>query len=113
MIFRRRSSVSQTQRGAANHRSVQRPSGRRRYGRRQALPVRRERRAQQLCAPVSLFLETIADDTKTVIVVDIPKGDQRPYKTNRGVYYVRTASGRRQATREELLRMFQASESMF
>jgi ATP-dependent DNA helicase RecG len=66
------------------------------------------------CAPpVSLFLETIADDTKTVIVVDIPKGDQRPYKTNRGVYYVRTASGRRQATREELLRMFQASESMF
>jgi ATP-dependent DNA helicase RecG len=63
--------------------------------------------------PVSVALETVVDEAGTVVVVNIPKGDQRPYRTNRGVYYIRTASGRRQASREELLRLFQASESMF
>ncbi len=48
-----------------------------------------------------------------VIVVNIPKGDMRPYRTNRGVYYIRTTSGRRQASREELLRLFQATESLY
>ena len=48
-----------------------------------------------------------------VIVVNIPKGDMRPYHTNRGVYYIRTSSGRRQASREELLRLFQATESLY
>jgi ATP-dependent DNA helicase RecG len=37
----------------------------------------------------------------------------RPYRTNRGVYYIRTTSGRRQVSREELLRLFQATESMY
>lgn len=50
---------------------------------------------------------------KPVIVVNIPKGDMRPYRTNRGVYYIRTSSGRRQASREELLRLFQATESLY
>lgn len=48
-----------------------------------------------------------------VIVVNIPKGEMRPYRTNRGVYYIRTSSGRRQASREELLRLFQATESLY
>ncbi len=48
-----------------------------------------------------------------VVVVNVPQGDQRPYRTNRGVYYIRTTSGRRQASRQELLRLFQASESLF
>jgi ATP-dependent DNA helicase RecG len=63
--------------------------------------------------PVSVSLETVVDEAGTVVVVNIPKGEQRPYRTNRGVYYVRTASGRRQASREELLRLFQATESMY
>lgn len=50
---------------------------------------------------------------KPVIVVNIPKGDMRPYRTNRGIYYIRTSSGRRQASREELLRLFQATESLY
>lgn len=50
---------------------------------------------------------------KTVIVVNVPKGDMRPYRTNRGVHFIRTTSGRRQASREELLRLFQATESLY
>lgn len=64
--------------------------------------------------PVTIVLETIADEQKRIVlVVHVPKGDQRPYRTNRGVYYVRTTSGRRQASREELLRLFQATESLY
>jgi len=51
--------------------------------------------------------------SKAVVIVRIPLGDMRPYSTNQGRYYVRTSSGRRQASREELLRLFQATESLF
>lgn len=62
--------------------------------------------------PITVIQETIILEN-SVVVVNIPKGDQRPYRTNRGVYYIRTSSGRRQASREELLRLFQATESIY
>src|ERR1039458_7348498 len=63
--------------------------------------------------PISISLETVTHDPETVLVVTIPKGDQRPYRTNRGVYYLRTGAGRRPASREEVLRLFQAFERPF
>jgi ATP-dependent DNA helicase RecG len=63
--------------------------------------------------PITLSQEMIKRGAKAVVIVNIAKGEQRPYRTNRGVYFVRTASGRRQASREELLRLFQASESLY
>jgi ATP-dependent DNA helicase RecG len=64
--------------------------------------------------PLTVVQETVrTDGDVVVVVVNVPKGDQRPYRTNRGVYYIRTTSGRRQASRQELLRLFQATESFF
>jgi ATP-dependent DNA helicase RecG len=64
--------------------------------------------------PVTVVQETFhPGEGRTVLVIQIPKGQQRPYRTNRGVYYIRTSSGRRQASREELLRLFQAVESLY
>ena len=63
--------------------------------------------------PVSVVQEVLQADEKRVVVINIPKGDQRPYRMNKGVYYVRTTSGCRQASREELLRLFQATESLY
>jgi ATP-dependent DNA helicase RecG len=63
--------------------------------------------------PITISQEIVADGARTVLVVDRAKGEQRPYRTNRGVYFIRTASGRRQASREELLRLFQATESLY
>ena len=62
--------------------------------------------------PLTVVQEVLRRGVKSVVVVRILKGDQRPYRTNRGVCYVRTSSGRRQASREELLRLFQAGESL-
>ena len=70
--------------------------------------------AYQNCEPpVTVIQETVTVEDKTVLVVNIPQGDQRPYRTNRGDYFIRTASGKRRASRQELLRLFQAAESLF
>ena len=64
--------------------------------------------------PITVVQETVrSEDGRTALVVHVPKGDMRPYRTSRGVFYVRTSSGRRQASREELLRLFQATESLY
>lgn len=64
--------------------------------------------------PITIVQETVrTEEGATVLVVNVPKGDMRPYRTNRGIYYVRTSSGRRQASREELLRLFQATASLY
>ncbi len=64
--------------------------------------------------PLTVIQETVtAPGEPVVVVVNIPKGDQRPYRTNQGRYYIRTSSGRRQASRQELLRLFRAAKSLF
>lgn len=67
-----------------------------------------------IAPPVTVIQETIIDEQgRVALAVHIPKGEQRPYRTNRGIYFVRTTSGRQQASREELLRLFQATESLY
>jgi ATP-dependent DNA helicase RecG len=64
--------------------------------------------------PVTVIQETvITEERLNVVVINIPKGDQRPYQTNQGHYYIRTTSGKRRASRQELLRLFQATESLY
>ncbi len=63
--------------------------------------------------PLTIQQEVVTTpEGQAVIVVTIPQGDLRPYRTNRGDYFIRTASGRRRATRQELLRLFQAADSL-
>ncbi|MBI3698758.1 MAG: hypothetical protein HY238_28455 [Acidobacteria bacterium] len=57
--------------------------------------------------------EVLDDGGRKVVVVNIPKGDQRSYRTNRGRYYVRSSSGCQDASRGDLLRLFQATESLY
>jgi len=63
--------------------------------------------------PLAVNIEKIKVNNKMVLCVYIPKGSERPYRTNKGVYYIRTSSGKRQATREELLRLYQATRSIY
>lgn len=64
--------------------------------------------------PVTVIQEVLrAAGGPPMLVVNVPKGEMRPYRTNRGVYFVRRTSGRFQASREELLRLFQATESLY
>jgi ATP-dependent DNA helicase RecG len=66
--------------------------------------------------PVTVVQEVLYPPTgpgNPVVVANVPKGDMRPYRTNRGRHYIRTTSGRRDASREELLRLFQATETLY
>lgn len=63
--------------------------------------------------PVSILAETVEEEGKTVLVVRIPKGQQRPYRTKSGLYYIRTSNRCRQASWEEVRRLYQTSESIF
>lgn len=63
--------------------------------------------------PITILQETVSIDNKIVMIINIPKGTQRPYRTNDGKYYVRSSNRCRDASREELLRIFQSSESVF
>ena len=64
--------------------------------------------------PLTVLQETIrTEEGRVVVVVNVPKGDQRPYRTGRGDYFIRTMSGRRRASRQELLRLFQSVESLY
>jgi ATP-dependent DNA helicase RecG len=66
------------------------------------------------CSPsITVVPEIIELDGKAVVVLNIPKGDQRPYRTGEGRYYIRSGARCRCASREELLRLFQASRSLF
>lgn len=70
--------------------------------------------AYQNCEPpLTVVQETVQTEQGVVVLVHVPKGDLRPYRTRRGDYYIRTTSGRRRASRQELLRLFQAAESLF
>ncbi|MGD2247151.1 MAG: putative DNA binding domain-containing protein [Candidatus Methanofastidiosia archaeon] len=63
--------------------------------------------------PISILSETIKIDDKIVLVITIPKGEQRPYRTRSGKYYIRSGNRCRQASWQEVRRLYQMSESIF
>jgi len=70
--------------------------------------------AYQRCEPpISVVQETVKIQKKIILIVNIPKGTQRPYRTSSGQYYIRSSNRCRQASREELLRLFQSGESIY
>jgi ATP-dependent DNA helicase RecG len=79
-----------------------------------ALLLRVDDVAFNLCSPpVTVVPETMRLDGEDVVVLNIAKGDQRPYSTRDGRYYIRSGARCRGASREELLRLFQAAQSLF
>jgi ATP-dependent DNA helicase RecG len=70
--------------------------------------------AYQRCEPpVTVVQETVKIGDKTILIANISKGTHRPYRTSGGHYYIRASNRCRQASREELLRLFQAGESIY
>lgn len=79
-----------------------------------ALMLRADEVSFNLCSPPLVVApEVVMLDAKPVVVLNVPKGDQRPYATSNGRYYVRSGARCRPASRDQMLRMFQATESLF
>ena len=79
-----------------------------------ALLLRVDDVAFDLCSPpVTVVPETVRLDDRDVVVLSTAKGDQRPYSTRDGRYYIRSGARCRAASREELLRLFQGTRALF
>lgn len=66
------------------------------------------------CRPsITVVQETVKIDDRIILIIHVPKGRQRPYHTSSGQFYIRSTNRCRQASREELLRIFQAGESIY
>lgn len=62
--------------------------------------------------PVGIFIETIKIEDKEIVVVNIPAGLQKPYKVS-GITYIRSNNQTRESSREEEMRLYQSSLSVF
>ncbi|MCP4699507.1 MAG: transcriptional regulator, partial [Gammaproteobacteria bacterium] len=59
--------------------------------------------------PLHLSYEEHFPQGKRIARITVPKGADRPYYSSRNRYYIRVGSTKRIASREELMRLFQAS----
>ncbi|OSO94193.1 transcriptional regulator [Cylindrospermopsis raciborskii CENA303] len=59
--------------------------------------------------PVNIQSREVVWDGKKIVVVEVPKGKDRPYQDNSGRFYIRIGSTNRIASLNELMRLFQQS----
>jgi len=59
--------------------------------------------------PITPFTEIIPVNDKNIMVVEIKQGINKPYSTNKSIFYTKVGADKRKISREELLRLFQAS----
>lgn len=68
---------------------------------------------RQNCIPaVRPLVELVEVNGKIVLVLEV-QGPDRPYKTNRGVYHIRVGSTKREASQQELMRIFQRAGAIY
>ncbi|MEW6102212.1 MAG: RNA-binding domain-containing protein [bacterium] len=60
-----------------------------------------------------LTWEKLKINGHTILAIRIPKGLDRPYRTNKGVYYIRVGASKRIISRQELARLFQSTGSFY
>ena len=56
---------------------------------------------------ISVEYSDIQIENKRIVLIKVPKGNDKPYQTNKSQYLVRIGSTNRQATQAELMRLFQ------
>ena len=59
--------------------------------------------------PVNISYEEIVFNGRKVVLIEVPKGKDRPYQDNTGRFYIRIGSTNRIASLNELMRLFQQS----
>jgi ATP-dependent DNA helicase RecG len=65
-------------------------------------------------SPITIFTETVRINGKNVLVVNIKEGNDKPYKDNKGIVWVKNGSDRRKVTaNEELARLLQSSGNIY
>ncbi len=65
-------------------------------------------------SPINIFTETVPVEAQNVLLVHIREGNNKPYKDNKGIAWVKNGSDKRKVTsNEELARMLQSSGNIY
>lgn len=63
--------------------------------------------------PIFVTTEILMCDEKRVLIIYVPRGKNKPYAVKKVEFWVKTGADKRRATREELLRLMQASKLIY
>jgi len=69
--------------------------------------------SSKLEPPLSVATENMLCEDKLIVIVNVPRGENKPYAANRTDYWIKVGADKRRATREELRRLMQASGTMY
>lgn len=69
--------------------------------------------AHKIEPPIFVHTTTLVWERKTVLIVEVPRGSHKPYGVNKSEFWVKNGADKRRATREELLRLFQAAQRLY
>jgi predicted HTH transcriptional regulator len=69
--------------------------------------------SQSIEPPVFVKTEIVNCDESKVLVIHVPRGANKPYSFKKSEFWVKTGADKRRATREELLRLMQASHTLY
>lgn len=65
-------------------------------------------------SPITIFTETISIKDKKLLLVQVNEGNNKPYKDNKGIVWIKNGSDKRKVTsNEELARLLQSSGNIF
>lgn len=66
--------------------------------------------SQSVIPPINPITESTTVDGKVIVVVELPRGLNKPYQDKNGTFWVKSGADKRKATsREEIQRLFQSS----
>ena len=63
--------------------------------------------------PIHTLVEIFILDDKKLLLVQVKKGNNKPYSTEKGIYYTKSGSDKRTMSQEELKRAFQESQNLY
>ncbi|MCP4219040.1 MAG: hypothetical protein GY765_30680 [bacterium] len=65
-------------------------------------------------SPITIFSETVSIKKRNVLVIHINEGNNKPYKDNKGIAWIKNGSDKRKVTsNEELARLLQSSGNIY
>ncbi len=70
--------------------------------------------SQKIEPPIFVQTEKIVlSDEKTIVIITVPKGTNKPYSVNKTEFWVKNGANKRRASREELFRLMQSSSRLY
>jgi ATP-dependent DNA helicase RecG len=69
--------------------------------------------SSKLEPPINVITENVICDDKLLVILTVPRGENKPYAANKTDYWVKVGADKRRATREELRCLMHASGSVY